>query len=138
MRQWMVDPSLMCSKHLGGEHVEHHMFIGTLKKNISVQGYLEGGLLDISTLKDRHHELVVEMLARGGRHKSPLPEIDLDQYVEQYKNTPPRIDIEENLRELCRRCPNCKDRIRSSIRSGSSPDLWDSISGETQQVLISG
>ena len=32
MRQWMVDPRLLCRKHLLGEHVENHMFIGTLKR----------------------------------------------------------------------------------------------------------
>jgi hypothetical protein len=29
---WMVDPRLVCSKHLLGEHVELHMFVGCLLK----------------------------------------------------------------------------------------------------------
>jgi len=40
MRQWMCDPRFMCNKHLFGEHVEHHMFIGTLERKKSINGYI--------------------------------------------------------------------------------------------------
>ena len=36
MRMWNVDPKLMCNKHLLGEHVEMHMFFGTIQKGISM------------------------------------------------------------------------------------------------------
>ena len=45
MRMWMVDPKIMCRKHLLGEHVEHHMFVGTINKRISIVGYLRDNLL---------------------------------------------------------------------------------------------
>ena len=32
MRQWYVPAECMCRQHLLGEHCEHHMFVGTLKK----------------------------------------------------------------------------------------------------------
>ena len=33
MRMWMIDPTMLCTKHLLGEHVELHMFVGTINKN---------------------------------------------------------------------------------------------------------
>lgn len=55
MRQWLVDPRCLCDKHLLGEHVEHHMFIGTLRKNKSIQGYLDKGF----NLLIRTHEYLL-------------------------------------------------------------------------------
>ena len=40
----MVDPKFLCQKHLCGEHLECHMFLGTLKKNKKVDGYLKNNL----------------------------------------------------------------------------------------------
>jgi hypothetical protein len=50
----MVNPKIMCRQHLLGEHVEIHMFIGTLNRKKSVKGYLEKGLLEIHNLYARH------------------------------------------------------------------------------------
>lgn len=72
MRQWMVDPKKMCRKHLLGEHVEHHMFIGTLMKKINIKGYIENDLLEPLSLQQRHDQIVEEMLSRGYKHNSPL------------------------------------------------------------------
>ena len=58
MRMWMVNPRIMCRQHLLGEHVEIHMFIGTINRRKSVQGYLEKGLLEIHNLYNRHEDLV--------------------------------------------------------------------------------
>lgn len=132
MRQWMVDPTLMCGQHLRGEHVEHHMFVGSLVKGISVQGYIEKGLLDISKLESRHHEIVQEMLARGGRHKSPLPwTLDMEQFVKQYEHIPARINVEENIRELHRRCPHCRALIDTAISTGRTPDIGNKVPDAT-------
>lgn len=106
MRQWMVDPRIMCRKHLLGEHVEHHMFVGTINKRISIAGYLRDNLLELESLHDRHDELVAEMKARGYNHQSPLPTVmwwprELPQV---------KIDKESALKELLRRCPECTAR----------------------------
>ena len=106
MRLWMVNPSLMCRKHLLGEHVECHMFVGTLLKNISVNGYLSKGLLEIHNLRSRHEELSREMTKRGYSHKSELPE-----FVSRECGS---IDRAANLMELARRCPLCRDIIKSN------------------------
>ena len=105
MRLWMVDPSLMCRKHLLGEHVECHMFVGTLLKDISVNGYLSKGLLEVHNLRSRHEEISREMTKRGYSHKSELPE-----FVSRECGS---IDRAANLLELARRCPLCRDLIKS-------------------------
>ena len=102
MRMWNVTPTKMCDKHLLGEHVECHMFVGTLNKKKSVQGYLDKGLLEIHNLKKRHNELAKEMRQRGIKHKSPLPEFELI--------TMGKINSKENEIELKRRCVECNIR----------------------------
>lgn len=104
MRQWLVDPRIMCRKHLLGEHVEHHMFVGTINKGGSMTGFLENNLLEPLSLTARHQELVAEMTRRGYNHKSPLPSF------EQFGYEHVVIDREASLQELLRRCPDCRQR----------------------------
>jgi hypothetical protein len=77
MRMWMVNPKRMCRKHLLGEHVELHMLLGSLRKNRSIQGFLDAGLLQPQAVNQRHEALVEEMEARGYKHSSPLPHAKL-------------------------------------------------------------
>lgn len=105
MRQWLVKPELLCRKHLLGEHVEHHMFMGTIKRGISVEGYLRDGLLEPRTLHKRHAELVAEMKRRGYNHKSPLPDVDTSHLRDG------KISIERNIEDLRSRCADCAERI---------------------------
>ena len=98
----MVDPALLCRKHLLGEHVECHMFRGSLLKGKSVRGFLETGLLDSRKLARRHDALAKEMLRRGYRHASPLPR-DFDP-----KAAPGVVDVEASVRELATRCDECR------------------------------
>lgn len=101
MRMWNVDPKLMCNKHLLGEHVEMHMFVGTIRKGVSLQGYIDGGLVETQHIKRRHDELVVEMERRGMNHKSPMPDGGLVLAAGI-------VDVPANLVELSRRCPACR------------------------------
>lgn len=102
MRMWMVDPKKLCRKHLLGEHVELHMFVGTIKRGSSLKGYLEKGLLDTTSIMKRHAALVKEMKVRGYNHKSEL-------YYEDVLGLTGCIDIQENEKELARRCEKCKE-----------------------------
>lgn len=72
MRMWMVDPKILCNKHLLGEHVELHMFIGSINKGRDIEGYVKNNLIEPSKLYQRHQELVNEMKRRGMNHKSEL------------------------------------------------------------------
>ena len=105
MRQWLVDPRLLCRKHLLGEHVEHHMFIGSILRGKSVAGFLSGGLLEPKTLKARHTQLADEMTRRGYNHKSPLLDVDITHLP------PGKIDVERNIADLRVRCEACAKRI---------------------------
>jgi len=96
---WNVNTKGMCNQHLLGEHVECHMFVGTLNQGKSVQGYLDNGLLEIHNLKKRHDELSKEMERRGMNHKSKLP---LYKKIRLGK-----IDSAKNIHELNKRCNEC-------------------------------
>lgn len=108
MRMWNVPVELMCDKHLRGEHVECHMFVGSIEKGRSVEGFIADGLFDVRQLRDRHDDIAAEMVARGGNHKSPLP------VFTAFKQEQSFIDIDANIMELARRCPDCYDRIKAA------------------------
>ena len=112
MRMWMVPPAIMCRKHLLGEHVEHHMFVGTINKGISVAGYLRDNLLEPISLLTRHYELAAEMTRRGYNHKSDLLEVSLEGLT--WKQLWTKVDSEASLVELIRRCPECRKRYEES------------------------
>ena len=96
----MVDPRLMCRKHLLGEHVELHMLVGSMRKGTSLEGFFANRLLETHNIERRHEQLVREMKRRGFQHASPL------------KNVPRRrggrVDRRANLVELARRCKQCR------------------------------
>jgi hypothetical protein len=99
---WMVDPTLMCRQHLLGEHVECHMFRGSLLKGKSVRGFLDAGLLDSRQLAHRHDQLAAEMERRGYNHSSPLPtDFDVDAAVSD-------VNPVTAMHELASRCPSCR------------------------------
>lgn len=102
MRMWNVDPSKMCNKHLLGEHVELHMLIGCIKKNKSLKGFVENKLVEIHNIIERHEDLVLEILNRGMKHKSPI-----DDSVQLWEEG--KVDREKNLIELKRRCVRCRE-----------------------------
>jgi len=116
MRQWLVDPKIMCQKHLCGEHVELHMTIGTIKKGIKIDGYLKNNLLEPRSIYERHKMLAVEMLRRGYNHKSPLEEVDCECILnlrneQQYWE----IDKERSQVELLSRCEICNERYNKLL-----------------------
>jgi len=102
MRMWNVDPQKMCRKHLLGEHVECHMFVGAINKGLSIKGYINNDLLEPQTLRQRHDLLVTEMIRRGYNHKSPLPEFVCSRIG--------AVDELNNMFELKHRCKDCFGR----------------------------
>lgn len=108
MKMWMVDPKLMCRKHLLGEHVELHMFVGAINKAKNLDGYIDKGLLEVHNIIKRHKRIVKEMLKRGYNHKSNISE---DYYwIPLYWG---KIDRKANLKELAKRCPECREKINA-------------------------
>jgi len=120
MRQWMVDPEIMCRKHLLGEHLEHHMFAGAINKGTSMGRFLTNNLLEPASLQSRHDELVAEMKRRGYNHKSTMPQINDPGLL--------RVTINKTaaLTELLRRCPECLQRHNEK---NALPTLQDDLEG---------
>ena len=108
MRMWNVEPKYLCRKHLLGEHVEMHMFIGSIEKGISLAGYVKNNLIETDRISLRHDELVVEMTDRGYNHKSPVNNWECSVSVG-------KVNVKANLKELSNRCPDCKKRIKEAI-----------------------
>ena len=107
MRMWLVNPKHMCRKHLLGEHVELHMFIGTLKRKKSIQGFIDNNLLQLDQLYSRHEELVQELINRGYNHNSNLQIIDLSYYKDYFYKY---INKQQSKLDLFSRCKECNDR----------------------------
>lgn len=104
---WNVDPSVLCRKHLLGEHVELHMAVGSIRRGRSLGRFISDGLIETASIQARHQALAVEMAKRGYKHKSPL----------RYKDKLGlgRVDPSVSMVELARRCPDCRARLNSSI-----------------------
>ena len=112
MRMWATDPKFMCRKHLLGEHVEMHMFVGTLRRGISIKGYINNNLIQPIDILIRHDLLVTEMERRGYNHKSPMYEGEIKELLQQL---PEKIryhdmDLEKSEEELMSRCLDCRAR----------------------------
>ena len=106
MRMWMVPVEQMCRKHLFGEHVETHMFVGTMNQYKSLKGYIANGLVETDNLQTRHDEIAAEIVRRGYSHNSPLVINKLVAATYEGQGT---VDSEDSLNELARRCPDCAD-----------------------------
>ena len=115
MRMWMVNPRLMCRKHLLGEHVELHMFVAGIRRGLSLQGYLDKKLFEPHNVRRRHDELVRELVRRGYRHRSPLAEFDPVRAG--------RIDRRANLAELARRCEQCRMQQNGPSKRASKSSI---------------
>jgi len=101
MRMWSTPVKMMCNQHLLGEHVEMHMFVGSINKGISIKGYVDKGLVDTSKIRDRHNELAFEMIMRGIGHNSDLPFFKIEDMG--------KVNVEENINILINRCTKCKE-----------------------------
>lgn len=106
MRMWMIDPRLMCRQHLLGEHNEIHKLVGTIRKRISLYGYIKNRLVDLNHLQSRHDVLALEIQRRGWNHKSVLPYVPFLPLE--------TVFVEESLFELGKRCGECRRRILSA------------------------
>ncbi len=125
MRMWMVDPKTLCDAHLLGEHVETHMFIGTIRRGVSVRGYVRTGLMEPSALLTRHNDLAREMERRGWTHASPIGHsrglriprtewrsilAELSKICSEFPF--PNVEVGVSAAELCRRCVACRSLTR--------------------------
>lgn len=109
MRMWMVNPKIMCNQHLLGEHCETHMFLGTIKKGIKIDGYIKNNLLEPTSLKLRHDELAKEMLSRGMKHNTIMEYDEKELLNSLGTNALVYIDKEDSYQKLIYRCQYCRE-----------------------------
>ena len=106
MRMWNISPEFLCNKHLLGEHVEMHMFFGTLNLCKRIDGYISNGLVEVHNIKRRHDELAQEMNKRGYSHKSPIQ--DSNVFFKAGF-----VDVTKSFEELQLRCTECRRKIQT-------------------------
>jgi hypothetical protein len=104
---WMVDPKILCRKHLLGEHVELHMLDGHLRRGRRIDGFVRNNCTEPASITARHLALAVEMERRGYHHASPLDSPAWPNYATV------KVDVTASLAELLRRCPEC--RVRADV-----------------------
>lgn len=108
MRMWLVNPKKMCDQHLLGEHVEMHMFAGSIAKKRSIRGHVEKGQVETNRINERHDALAREMTARGMQHKSPLARVKCRKEG--------RVNAKQNEKVLSKRCKACKKLMKAGRR----------------------
>lgn len=112
MRMWMVDPKLLCKKHLLGEHGEIHKHRHNFVKQHSIAKRISPVVqIEPSAMETRHDALAEEMLHRNMNHQSPFlqPSIAYLPIAEQQAV----VDVLNSLNDLSNRCPECKERIKN-------------------------
>ena len=129
MRMWNVNPKILCNSHMLGEHVEMHFFLGWIKKGKSIKGFIEKGLVEVHNIKKRHDELAEEMIKRGMNHKSPMEDYNFE--------TAGYVNIQENLKELKKRCNKCCYLIEfDETVSRMAKEISDDIDNQIIQQII--
>jgi hypothetical protein len=100
MRMWMIDPRLMCSQHITGEHGEIHKHRHNFVKGHSIAG--RKGQIEPRAMKRRHDELAKFLK----NHKSPYEMPDLSGYDLRGFT----VDKVKSATELWKRCPACRQK----------------------------
>lgn len=110
MRMWMINPKMLCDKHLRGEHGEIHKFLPSFRKGTRVHGRFHPNVqIQFKGYRKRHDRLVKEMKRRGMNHKSPLVDVpDFKSIYPDYYNL--KVDKWKSIADLMLRCDDCKKR----------------------------
>ena len=108
MRMWIIDPRLLCRQHLLGEHNEIHKFRPSFVKQHNMQKRIEQRQIFPHLMKQRHDELVEEMLRRGYNHNTPYVQPSLYHIKEVI--FPSTIDVDYNMQEFELKCLHCGHR----------------------------
>ena len=109
---WMVQPDMLCRKHLLGEHGELHKHKHNFEKQHSISKRIAPVVqIEPSKMQQRHDELVVEMKRRRYNHQSPYEQPDISYLPEEERNA--MVDPFISIQDLKNRCSECAKRIES-------------------------
>jgi hypothetical protein len=112
MRMWMLNPKLLCNKHLLGEHGEIHKHRHCFEKHYSIAGRISPVIqIEPLAMQDRHAALAAEMLFRGMQHKSPYTLPDLSYLPAEQRAA--KVDVFISIQDLQARCPECEARLHN-------------------------
>lgn len=111
---WMVDPKLLCKKHLLGEHGEIHKHRHNfLKKHRVTKRISPVVQIEPQSMETRHNELAMEMLRRGYNHQSSFEQLDISYLPVKEKSAV--VDTNHSLFDLSHRCVECFNNINVKI-----------------------
>jgi hypothetical protein len=103
---WMINPALLCNKHILGEHGEIHKHRHNFVKKHKMAGRMVyPSQIDPHRQQERHDLIAEEMTRRGMNHKSPYEQPDTSHLPAA------EIDLDHNLKDLSDRCEGCRERI---------------------------
>lgn len=106
MRMWMLDPKMMCIKHIVGEHGEIHKHRHNFVKKHNISGRIKPIVQICPELMEKRHDELVPFLKN---HKSPYTQPDLTHLSSNERYAV--ADIEANKKDLVERCPECRKLI---------------------------
>jgi hypothetical protein len=90
----MIDPKLLCRKHLLGEHGEIHKHRHSFVKKHSIFGRI--GQIEPESMQSRHDELAIEMVNRGYKHNSPYIQPDLSYLPDDQRYAKVDVNVSKN------------------------------------------
>lgn len=105
-RQWLANPSLMCSKHINGEHAEAHGFMSRMHQGHSLEGFIVADMFFGAEYVKFRHDLLAQFLPN---HSTDL-ELDT-QVLRDYPLIVPEMDaLKNSLSVLISRCSDCQNK----------------------------
>lgn len=116
MRMWMIEPKLMCRKHLLGEHLELHMILESMRKGKKLKGFFDNRIIEPKAIYERHIVITEEMMNRNYRHKTEILYKDFTFVFIKYKSIYHGLDLvtvnrSKSLLDLTFRCKECSINI---------------------------
>lgn len=115
MRMWMIDPKLLCRKHLIGEHGEIHKHRHCFEKQYSISRRVSPVVqIEPESMQSRHDALADEMARRGYNHGSPYTAPIIEYLPERERRA--KVDTAVSLIDLAARCADCRERIKEGGR----------------------
>lgn len=110
---WMINPKLLCNKHLLGEHGEIHKHRHNFEKRHKIDKRISPVVqIEPGSMESRHDELAMEMVVRKMNHMSPFIQPDITYLPDEQKYA--KVNIENSITDLIDRCPECKKRINGN------------------------
>lgn len=107
MRMWMINPKMLCDKHLLGEYAEIFKHRHNFVKQHSIKGRI--GQIEPLQMSKRVEELRQEGLKRGFKMNAIYTMPNLNYLSNEEKNS--KVDINKSINDLSIRCTKCNKLI---------------------------